>query len=306
MGISRRKFLKSIAAASGARLVGKSQSAGAAGQFTGYEDRFGVLTDLTRCVGCRSCEAACNQVNNLPEPEVPFDDQSVFEHARRTTENAHTVVNRFPNPDPDGPPVYVKQQCRHCDEPACASACLVAAFTKTPEGAVTYNKGVCVGCRYCMTACPFYVPAYEYNDPFSPEVRKCTMCYDTRISKGGIPGCVEACPMEALTFGKRSELIKVARKRIVADPDKYVDHIYGEHEAGGTAWMYISGVPFENLGFDMTLPDKPYPELTKGFLTMVPAVLVIWPALLGGFYMFTQHREGMDEEEEEILAEKED
>jgi hypothetical protein len=157
-----------------------------------------------------------------------------------------------------------------------------------------------------MTACPFYVPAYEYNDPFSPEVRKCTMCYDTRISKGGIPGCVEACPMEAMTFGKRSELIKVARKRIVEHPDDYVDHIYGEREAGGTAWMYISGVPFEKLGFDMNLPDKPYPELTKGFLTMVPAVLVIWPALLGGFYMFTQHRDGMDEEEEEILAEKED
>jgi Fe-S-cluster-containing dehydrogenase component len=306
MSISRRKFLKSIAAASGAGLVGKSQSAGAAGQFTGHEDRFGVLTDLTRCVGCRTCEAACNQVNNLPPPEVPFDDQSVFEKTRRTTENAHTVVNRFTNPDPDGPPVYVKQQCRHCDEPACASACLVAAFTKTPEGAVTYNKGVCVGCRYCMTACPFYVPAYEYNDPFSPEVRKCTMCYDTRISKGGIPGCVEACPMEAMTFGKRSELIKVARKRIVENPDKYVDHIYGEREAGGTSWMYISGVPFENLGFDMNLPDKPYPELTKGFLTMVPAVLVIWPALLGGFYMFTQHRDGMDEEEDEILAEKED
>jgi len=305
MGIDRRKFLKAVAAAGGAGLVGKSKLARGVEHFTGYPDRLGVLTDLTRCVGCRTCEAACNEVNKLPPPKIPFDDQSVFEKTRRTSERAYTVVNRYPNPKPGGPPIYVKHQCRHCDEPACASACLVAAFTKTPEGAVSYNEGVCVGCRYCMTACPFYVPAYEYNDPFSPEIKKCTMCYDTRISKGGIPACVEACPMEAMTFGKRSDLIRVARKRILEHPDKYTDHIYGENEVGGTSWLYISGVPFEKLGFATDLGTKPYPELTRGFLSMVPGVLVIWPALLGGFYMFTQHRELMDEEEEEIIEEKE-
>jgi Fe-S-cluster-containing dehydrogenase component len=298
--------LKSVAAASGASLVGKSQLAKGVEDFTGYPDRFGVLSDLTRCVGCRTCEAACNEVNQLPPPKIPFEDQSVFENIRRTDTNAYTVVNRYPNPKQGGLPIYVKHQCRHCDEPACASACLVRAFTKTPEGAVSYNKGVCIGCRYCMTACPFYVPAYEYNDPFSPEIRKCTMCYDTRISKGGIPACVEACPMEAMTFGKRSDLIKLARKRIMEHPDRYIDHIYGEHEVGGTDWLYISGVPFEQLGFATDLGTKPYPELTRGFLSMVPAVLVIWPALLGGIYMFTQHREQGDEEEEEILEEKED
>ena len=305
MGISRRKFLKAAAAAGGAGLVGKSKLASGVEHFTGYPDRYGILTDITRCVGCRTCEAACNEINNLPPPKVPFDDQSVFEKNRRTDERAYTVVNRYPNPKPGGPPIYVKHQCRHCDEPACASACLVAAFTKTPEGPVTYNKGVCVGCRYCMTACPFYVPAYEYNNPLSPEIKKCTMCYDTRVSEGGIPACVEACPMEAMTFGKRSDLLRVARKRIIEHPDRYVDHIYGEHEVGGTSWLYISGVPFEKLGFPMDLGTKPYPELTRGFLSMVPGVLVIWPALLGGFYMFTQHREQMDEEEEEIPERKE-
>ena len=306
MGISRRKFLKAAAAAGSAGLVGKSKLASGIEHFTGYPDRFGVLTDITRCVGCRTCEAACNEINELPPPKIPFEDQSVFEKTRRTDEKTYTVVNRYPNPKPGGPPIYVKHQCRHCDEPACASACLVAAFTKTPEGPVTYNKGVCVGCRYCMTACPFYVPAYEYNDPFSPEIKKCTMCYDTRVSKGGIPACVEACPMEAMTFGKRSELIKLARRRITEHPDRYVDHIYGEHEVGGTSWLYISGVPFEQLGFPMDLGTTPYPELTKGFLSMVPGVLVIWPALLGGFYMFTQHREQMGEEEEEIPERRED
>jgi formate dehydrogenase iron-sulfur subunit len=306
MGISRRKFLKAAAAAGGAGLVGKSKLASGVEQFTGYPDRFGVLTDVTRCVGCRTCEAACNEVNKLPPPRIPFDDQSVFEKTRRTDERTYTVVNRYPNPKPGGPPIYVKHQCRHCDEPACASACLVAAFTKTPEGPVTYNKGVCVGCRYCMTACPFYVPAYEYNDPFSPEIKKCTMCYDTRVSKGGIPACVEACPMEAMTFGKRSDLLRVATKRIIENPDRYIDHIYGEYEVGGTCWLYISGVPFEQIGFPTDLGTRPYPELTRGFLSMVPGVLVIWPALLGGFYMFTQHRDQMDEEEEEIPERKED
>jgi formate dehydrogenase iron-sulfur subunit len=306
MGISRRKFLKAAAAAGGAGLVGKSKLASGIQHFTGYPDRFGVLTDITRCVGCRTCEAACNEINELPPPKIPFEDQSVFEKTRRTDEKTYTVVNRYPNPKPGGPPIYVKHQCRHCDEPACASACLVAAFTKTPEGPVTYNKGVCVGCRYCMTACPFYVPAYEYNDPFSPEIKKCTMCYDTRVSKGGIPACVEACPMEAMTFGKRSDLIRLARKRIIEHPERYIDHIYGEHEVGGTCWLYISGVPFEKLGFPMDLGTKPYPELTKGFLSMVPGVLVIWPALLGGFYMFTQHREQVGEEEEEIPERRED
>lgn len=306
MGISRRKFLKAAAAAGGAGLVGKSKLASGMENFTGYPDRFGILTDITRCVGCRTCEAACNEINKLPPPKIPFEDQSVFEKTRRTDEKTYTVVNRYPNPKPGGPPVYVKHQCRHCDEPACASACLVAAFTKTPEGPVTYNKGVCVGCRYCMTACPFYVPAYEYNDPFSPEIKKCTMCYDTRVSKGGIPACVEACPMEAMTFGRRDDLIRLAKKRIIEHPDRYIDYIYGEREVGGTSWLYISGVPFEKLGFPMDLGTKPYPELTRGFLSMVPGVLVIWPALLGGFYMFTQHREQMGEEEEEIPERRED
>ena len=112
--------------------------------------------------------------------------------------------------------------------------------------------------------------------------------------------------MEAMTFGKRSELIKLAKRRILEHPDKYVDHIYGELEVGGTSWLYISGVPFEHLGFPTDLGTTPYPELTRGFLSMVPAVLVIWPALLGGFYMFTQHREQIDEEEGATFENKED
>ena len=308
MTINRRAFLKAIGAVGASGLVGSQGKVLASQEFRGNPDRYGVLTDLTLCIGrnCRKCEEACNRENKLPPPKVPFEDNSVFEKVRRTDAQSYTVVNRYPNPTPGGPPIYVKHQCRHCDEPACASACLVKAFTKTPKGPVTYNKGICIGCRYCMTACPFYAPAYEYNDPFSPEIKKCTMCYDTRVSKGRIPACVEACPLEVMTFAKRSDLIKLARRKTMDHPDRYVDHIYGENEVGGTCWLYISGVPFEKLGFPMDLGTKPYPELTRGFLSMVPAVLVIWPALLGGIYMFTKNREQIAKGEETFPEKKEE
>ncbi len=305
MNIDRRGFLKIITAAGAGSLLGSSGEANAQEYFPGHPDRFGVLTDLTRCVGCRTCEAACNQANNLPEPDIPFDDTSVFEKKREADAKYYTYVNRYDNPKGQGEPVYRKVQCNHCDEPACASACLVRAIEKTPEGAVVWNEKVCIGCRYCMTACPFYVPAFEYSNPLSPNIVKCTMCYDTRVSKGGIPACVEACPMEVMTFGKRSEVIKAARERIKRDPDKYVDHIYGELEVGGTGWLYISGLPFEQLDFPMNVGTKPYPEFTRGFLSMVPAVLVIWPALLWGFYRFAQHREQLAEDENATSEKKE-
>ncbi|MBW2038830.1 MAG: 4Fe-4S dicluster domain-containing protein [Deltaproteobacteria bacterium] len=295
--ITRRGFLKAITATSGIGLLSKAKDALGLEEFTGWPDRYGVLTDLSLCVGCRSCEEACNEINNLPPPEVPFEDQTVFEKERRPEPNAWTVVNRYPNPQDENRPIFVKKQCMHCDEPACASACLVGALKKTPEGAVIYNEDVCIGCRYCIAACPFYVPAYDYASPLYPKVRKCILCYEKKIKKGELPACVEACPMEAMTFGKRKDLIKLAYKKILENPDKYVDHIYGEHEAGGTSWMYISPVPFEQLGFVTDIATTPYPEFSRGFLSAVPMVLILWPALLIGFYMWSSSREENAEEE---------
>ena len=289
MKISRRNFLKSAVLAGGLVAGAKVERATAMEHFEGYPDRYGCLTDLSRCVGCRSCEAACNEVNGLPAPTRPFDDERVLNEQRRTSATAYTVVNRY-DQGKGKPPVFRKIQCNHCNEPACASACLVKAYTKSPEGAVVYNPDVCIGCRYCMVACPFGVPAYEYENAFSPRIRKCTLCFD-RIKDGIPPACAGACPMEAITFGKRSELIDAARERIKREPDKYVNHIYGETEVGGTSWMYLSPVPFEQVGFKTDLGTKPYPELTRGFLSSVPLVLVIWPALLGGFYLFNKDDE---------------
>jgi Fe-S-cluster-containing hydrogenase component 2 len=153
--ISRRKFLGTAAAIGGTALIGKSSSAYASKDFEGWPDRFGCLTDLTKCVGCRGCEKACNETNKLPRPDVSFDDSSVFREKRRPTANAYTVVNQYKNPEEGGKPIYRKVQCNHCNEPSCATACPIHAYTKTPEGAVLYDPDMCFGCRYCMTACPF-------------------------------------------------------------------------------------------------------------------------------------------------------
>ncbi|WP_432734958.1 sulfate respiration complex iron-sulfur protein HmcB [Maridesulfovibrio sp. FT414] len=295
----RRTFLGVL----GATCVGAALPAGAeaAGkEFKGYPGSKGVLFDATRCIGCRKCEAACNKVNNLPEPEKKFDDLSVLDEKRRTDAKTFTVVNKY---NGQGKPVFRKSQCNHCLEPACASACFVKAFKKLPNGAVVYDESVCVGCRYCMVACPFEIPTYEYDEPLTPRVMKCTMCAP-RLAEGKLPGCVEGCPKEALVFGERDELIKIARERIRRNPDRYVDHIYGEREMGGTSWMYLSGVPFSEIGMREDLGTKSAPELTAGALAAVPMVAGLWPVLLGGIYAVSKRNSKIADEERKEAVEK--
>ena len=262
--MQRRKFLGLLGAAGLASATVSATTAQAAGakHFEGYPDSFGVLHDTTRCIGCRKCEAACNTVNKLPKPAKPFDDLKVLDTERRTTEAAYTVVNRYQT---DKGQQFRKIQCNHCQEPACASACFVRAFKKNPDGSVTYDASVCVGCRYCMMACPFNVPAYEYDEPLTPRVMKCTMCHP-QIESGELtmPGCVGACPKEALVYGRRKDILKIAHARIEAFPGRYVDHVYGESEMGGTNWLYLSGVPFNQIGMREDLGVTSAPELTSG------------------------------------------
>jgi len=294
MAVSRREFLKLMA---GAGAVGAAaatvlpKKAEASYEFGGYPDRMGVLCDTSLCIGCRSCEGACNEANNLPKPAdkaQAFDNLKVLDTKRRMDHAHFTVVNKFAKAETGAKnDVFVKKQCMHCDEPACFAACLAKAFTKTPEGAVVYAANHCIGCRYCMQACPFYVPTYEYQDAFTPRVRKCTMCYD-RVKAGGIPACVQTCPQEALIFGKRDDLLKIARRRLDAENSQYVDHIYGEKEVGGTCWLYITKTPFEKLDFKMTLGTEALPRLTYGYLATIPVLHVGLPVLLAGFYVITR------------------
>lgn len=290
MNITRRRFLGWMGAAGAAAAGAKPAGAVTHKEFPGYPESRGVLFDATRCIGCRRCEEACNRVNGLPSPKLPFDDPSVLERERRTDAAHFTVVNRYDFPFEETVPVFCKTQCNHCLEPACVSACFVKALKKTNTGAVVYDASVCVGCRYCMIACPYDIPAYEYDEPLSPRVRKCTLC-EPRVADGLLPGCVESCPTEALTFGKRETILKIARERIRKHPDRYIDHIYGEREMGGTSWLYISGVPFSRIGLREELGTKPAAEFTAGALGAVPMVVGLWPVLLTGVYAISRRKE---------------
>ncbi len=299
--INRRSFLKGgLATGAAAVAVGSARNADASGTFGGYPDSMGVLVDMTKCIGCRTCEAACNKEQNLPKPDKPFNDMSVFDERRhgglprRTTEKAYTVVNKYEIKGREHP-LFRKFQCNHCQEPACLTSCFVNAYTKTPEGAVIYNEKVCVGCRTCMVACPFYVPAYSFSSPINPVVKKCIMCYDTRLKFGRPPACVESCPNGVMTFGKRTDLISLAHKTIEDHPGNYAHHVYGEKEVGGTSWMYLTSkdAPFDQIGFDSHVGNEPIINYVKEFLAIVPMVLTIWPALFTGFHLLATKKEAI-------------
>jgi Fe-S-cluster-containing dehydrogenase component len=296
MNPSRRQFLKWAGLAGGglyaARAVGSTQAPPAGGKALEESVEFyGLLLDTTKCIGCRACEEACNTQNKLPEPEVSFSSESVFEKRRDTTPGAYLVVNRFEDAKSPDKPVFVRKQCMHCTQPSCASACLCKAMVKTPEGPTVYHEDRCMGCRYCMISCPFDIPRFDYNDP-TPFVKKCIGCPDL-VAKGEPTACAQACPEGATLFGKRRDLIEEARKRIYRNPERYHPHIYGEHEVGGTGYMYLSAVPMEKFGFRNDLGRTPYPELTSGFLSSVPLVDILWPAVLFGFnYLVSGKEEG--------------
>ncbi|HLK32755.1 MAG TPA: 4Fe-4S dicluster domain-containing protein [Terriglobales bacterium] len=228
-----------------------------------------ILVDITKCIGCRNCEQACKEAHGFPAESEPV-----------LSATALTVV------EPRGDK-FVRRMCMHCQDPACASACPVGALKKTAAGPVVYEAGKCIGCRYCMLACPFGVPRYEWTK-LAPYVKKCDMCA-AQVAKGGVPACVQACPTGASQFGDREELLAEAQKRILENP-AYVRHIYGSEEVGGTSVFFLSDVPFEKLGFLAAPSNRPLPTLTAGALGDVPTVVLIGSSLLGGLYWFTERR----------------
>lgn len=277
MGIDRRSFFQLLGVAGTTLALGK-QALAKPSNDTGVEF-VGMLIDTTRCVGCQTCEVACSESNHLDEQTGSPEPGKI----RPLDETKFTVVNAYNTSKGE---IYVKKQCMHCSQAACAAACLTKAMHKTEEGPVVWDGKKCMGCRYCMVSCPFEIPKFEYHSA-NPKIQKCTMCFE-RLVEGKIPACAENCPAEAIQFGTRRELLHEARKRIVENPDVYVDHIYGEHEAGGTGVLYLSSVPFNELGFNTSLQKSSYPELSKGFLYGVPSVFVLWPALLLGLYEATK------------------
>lgn len=237
-----------------------------------------ILIDTTRCVGCEECVAACKAENGLGK-DRPWSGQGAIDDLSATR---NCTVRRLPDSR------FVLQQCRHCLEPACASACLVGAMQQSPEGPVIYDADKCIGCRYCLLACPFGIPRYDWDTP-APVVHKCTMCYH-RLQEGGIPACVEACPQQATVFGSRADLLAEARNRMAASPGKYAQRIFGEHEVGGTSVLYISDSSVDFLGWKPNLGDQALPELSWQALKKVPPVVLFMGTLMGGVYWTVNRR----------------
>ena len=242
-----------------------------------------ILVDITKCIGCRSCEQACKQVHGFPMESEP-----------KLSTTAFTVVEERGHK-------FVRRMCMHCQDPACASACLVGALKKTALGPVTYDASKCIGCRYCLVACPFNVPRYQWSK-LAPLVTKCDMCF-ARQEKGEPPACVEACPTGASIVAWRDEILEEAQRRILAEGSNYVKHIYGSEEAGGTSVFFISDVPFDKLGFGAP-PKEKMPVLTANALGDVPTVVLVGGGLLSGLYWITQRRAQVAAAEAAERAEK--
>ncbi len=231
---------------------------------------YGILVDVTKCIACEKCVAACTKSKG-GDPWQADRDRAVTSDglsAHRLSTIVKVADGRF-----------TRKGCMHCLEPSCVSACLVGGITKTPAGPVIYDRDKCIGCRYCMLACPFHIPRYEW-DKTAPYMAKCDLCAQ-RLSHGQKPACVDACTEGALKFGKRDDLLEEAHSLIRFHPARYRDHIWGEAEFGGSSVMYISDVDLAALGW----PDhgaSPIPSLTDPLIHKTPFMgLGVATSLLG-------------------------
>jgi formate dehydrogenase iron-sulfur subunit len=240
-----------------------------------------ILTDVTRCTGCEACVTACQEHNDLPRERAwrwlhRIDDLS---HARWTT------LRRLRDDR------FVRRQCRHCIDPECVSVCIVGALQKTKEGPVTYDRDLCIGCRYCMIACPWEIPRYSWEETV-PFIQKCDLCHDRVTKEGRVPACVEACPEEATIFGERQELLDEAHRRLEQEPDRYIQKVWGEHEVGGTSVLYISDVDLNLTDLDAPVGDHdPLPHRTTRILHQMPLAFLGMAGVMYGLHWIIRRRQ---------------
>ena len=254
------------------------------------------LIDMTKCTGCRGCQVACKQWNQLGAEKTEFFTGEGYQNPPLMSEYTFTRI-KFRDYEKNGQNefAFYKEMCMHCNEPACASVCPVGAFKKTKEGPVTYDADRCIGCRFCMVACPFGVPKYEWSKAL-PLVRKCTGCY-SRVKEGLKPACATTC-VSAITYGDREEMIKEASKRIAARPEKYLKKLYGAEEAGGTSVIYLTALPFDELGFK-PVTKRPLPSYTWQALRLVPGIFLTVGSSLSLLSWFNHRKERIAKEEEQ-------
>lgn len=204
----------------------------------------GLLYDATICIGCKSCEVACNAANN-----TPADTDAAGLHEAPTDLNVFTRnIIKLYKPEDGSATSFVKRQCMQCFDPGCAAGCPFEALYKDADtGVVRWEGSRCIGCRYCTITCPYSVPRFQWRG-INPIISKCELC-SHRLTRGQKPGCTSVCPTGAVIFGPRPALLLEAKRRIKNSPGRYYqDRVYGETDNGGTQCLYLSRVPFEKLG----------------------------------------------------------
>lgn len=332
MGLNRRDFLK-LTAGSGLLLASSPETGSAAMPKELPPEAVGILYDATLCIGCKSCMYNCKQYNNVPggalyspnakEVSYEFGENKFWDSPADLSGKTVNIIKAYKNGTGEHKDArengysFIKQHCLHCISPACVSVCPVSALKKDPvNGIVYYDGDRCIGCRYCQLACPFKVPKYEWGKAF-PSVRKCQLCRH-RIKEGKYAACCEFCPTGASIFGKVEDLRKEAQRRLTLTPgkeydfpiqtvnssfkekrpaSKYIDHVYGMTEAGGTQYLLLAGVPFELLGFDKNITDAVLSDLTWAYIAKIPAVIAT-VLLAGGATWAITSRNSKDKEDD--------
>ncbi|GFO60777.1 hydrogenase [Geomonas silvestris] len=256
---SRRDFLKLVGATGAGLVAAGSATCEANEALKVNNEELGMLYDATKCVGCKACMSACKRVNadygSLSYEKARFDTDGLWDAPSDLSGSTRTLIKLFKESNKQWS--YVKYSCMHCQKPSCVSVCPVSAMTKEPvTGIVDYNKNTCIGCRYCQVACPYNIPKFQWEKAL-PQIVKCDLCKNTNLREKGISACAEVCPAGAIKFGKRKDLLEEAQTRLKDNPDKYIAHIYGEHEGGGTNHIYLASMPFNKLGLPDIKPEAP-------------------------------------------------
>jgi formate dehydrogenase iron-sulfur subunit len=275
--ISRRRFLKLLAAAPALAALGPVVLAEAQPQ------RYGKLVDTIRCIGCKRCMSACKRWNNLKVER----DELVTDRNTDLSGNNFVVVNLRTDSRNREEGTYHHWTCQHCRQPACVGACPVRAITKLSGGHVVINESKCIGCRYCYQSCPWKVPQFDFKKRVA---RKCTLCDDKKPINYAKPACVAACPVDALVFDYKLEVIKEANRRV--ERLKIPGYLMGFREAGGTDVLTILPARPQNLGF-VVAPEKVInQDLDKRRITS--AGLVSASTLVGILYLYSSLTRGKD------------
>lgn len=310
MSIKRRDFLK--AAVTGGAVAALPAPAEARPNLEVPPKAVGMLYDATLCIGCKACMVGCKEANEMPVEssdvspiwDTPMDTSGKTKNIIKVyTDGTAEVKDR----ETDGFS-FVKRHCMHCVDPGCISVCPVTAMRKDPEtGVVTYHEEACIGCRYCVWACPYNIPKWDFDDAFG-KINKCEFC-NHLLAEGKLPACVDRCPTGASLFGTHEEMLEEAHRRLALEPGDtydyprntlddpnrheavvphYIDRVYGETQGGGTQVMVLAGVPFGKLDLP-DMPERSYASISETIQHTVYKGLIAPLALLGGL-MFISRR----------------